>query len=131
MHDILNRIWEDLVSRISGPLSFRFILQPLMATIFAIRDGVRDARTGQPAYLWSLCTDSRNRPQRIRNGWRAISRVFAFGALMDVVFQVFVFRRVYPGEVLIVATALAIVPYVLLRGPAKRLAVAARLMRRA
>ncbi len=122
MYDILGRIWEDLGSRIYGPLSFRFILQPLMAATFAIRDGVRDARTGQPAYFWSLCTDPRNRSERIRHGWKSVSRVFVLGAVIDIIFQVIVFRWIYPGEVLIIATALAIVPYVLLRGPAKRVA---------
>ncbi len=130
MDDILARIWDDLGSRISGPLSFRFILQPLMAAIFAIRDGVRDAQTGQPAYFWSLCTDPRNRAQRIRNGWQAVSRVFVLGMVMDIVFQALVFRRVYPGEVLLVAATLAIVPYVLLRGPAKRVAQATGLIKR-
>ena len=122
MDDILNRIWEDLGSRIHGPMSFRFILQPLMAAIFAIRDGVQDARTGQPAYLWSLFTDPQNRSERIRHGWKAVSRIFALGVIMDTIFQIVVFRRLYPGEVLIVAATLAIVPYVLLRGPAKRIA---------
>jgi hypothetical protein len=122
MDDILGRIWDDLGTRIHGPMSLRFILQPLMATIFAIRDGVRDAQTGQPAYLWSLFIDPYNRSERIRRGWKAVSRVFVLGMVMDIIFQVIVFRRIYPGEVLIVAAALAIVPYVLLRGPAKRVA---------
>ena len=42
----LQRGWHDLVDRPSGPMSFRFILQPSMAAIAAIRDGVKDARTG-------------------------------------------------------------------------------------
>ena len=47
--------------------------------------------------------------------------MFALGVLMDVIYQWLVFRHVYPGEVLIVATGLAIVPYVLLRGPINRM----------
>jgi hypothetical protein len=122
MDEILGRIWEDLQGRIHGPMSFRFILQPLMATIFAIRDGFRDAQTGQPAYFWSLCSDPRNRRERLRHGWKAVSRIFVLGAAMDIIFQLIVFRWIYPGEVLIVAATLAILPYVLLRGPVKRLA---------
>lgn len=122
MDDILSRIWEDLGSRIQGPMHFRFILQPLMATIFAIRDGVQDARNGRPAYLWSLFTDPRHRAERIRVGWKAVSRIFVIGMAMDIVFQAIVFRRIYPGEMLIVAATLAIIPYVLIRGPVNRVA---------
>ena len=38
--DILQRLWTELVARPSGPMAFRFILQPVMGAIFAIRDGV-------------------------------------------------------------------------------------------
>ena len=62
MHDIATRFFGDLAGRIDGPMKIRFILQPIMAIVFAVRDG----------------------------------------------------RRV-------VAFVLAVVPYVLLRGPANRL----------
>src|SRR5580692_11620177 len=43
---IFQRIWHDLVARPDARMRFRFILQPLMAAIVAIRDGLRDARNG-------------------------------------------------------------------------------------
>ena len=43
----LERMWTDLVARPSGPESFRFYLQPIMATIAALKDGISDARTGR------------------------------------------------------------------------------------
>jgi hypothetical protein len=49
MDELLTRVWHDLGGRLDGPLHLRFFLQPLMATIFAIRDGVRDAHSGRPA----------------------------------------------------------------------------------
>ena len=122
MDEISSRIWEDLVGRIHGPLSFRFFLQPAMAIILALRDGIRDARNGEPAYFWSLFTDSTRRRDRIRSGWKGIARVFVLGVIMDVIYQLLELHRLYPGEALIVATALAIVPYVLLRGPVNRVA---------
>ena len=42
--ETFQRIWIDLIERPNGPMSFRFILQPLMAVIAAILDGRRDAR---------------------------------------------------------------------------------------
>ena len=56
MTDAIARFWPDLVGRLSGPMAFRFILQPAMATLFAIRAGLTDAREGRPFYLWTILT---------------------------------------------------------------------------
>ena len=42
--------------------------------------------------------------------------------MLDTVYQLWVFRWVYPGEVLVVAFVCAVVPYVLVRGPITRIA---------
>src|SRR5262245_35620693 len=43
--DVLLRIWHDAVDRPNGPMAFRFVLQPAMAALMALRDGIVDART--------------------------------------------------------------------------------------
>jgi hypothetical protein len=48
------RMWTNLTDRPSGPMAFRFILQPSMATIAAIRDGLHDGRTERSPYLWTI-----------------------------------------------------------------------------
>jgi hypothetical protein len=121
MDSFFGRIWEDLAGRVTGPMHFRLILQPAMATIFAIRDGIRDARNGEPAYFWSLFTERRDRNFRIRTGWKAVCRVFTFAIAMDVIYQLIALHFIYPGEVLLVAVSLAILPYLLLRGPINRM----------
>jgi hypothetical protein len=50
-----------------------------------------------------------------------VGKVFVLATILDVVYQFWVLRRFYPGESLIVALVLAIVPYLLLRGPVNRL----------
>ena len=35
MDDTLARIWEHLVGRLSGPFTFRLLLQPAMSSLFA------------------------------------------------------------------------------------------------
>ena len=35
----LGRLWTDILDRPTGPMMFRFILQPAMAIIAALRDG--------------------------------------------------------------------------------------------
>jgi hypothetical protein len=48
------RITENLSDRVSGPMHMRFLLQPIMATLLAIRSGLKDAKAGRPPYFWSL-----------------------------------------------------------------------------
>src|SRR6516225_9767278 len=47
----LPRFWHDLVDRSTGPMKFRLIMQPLMAAIFGIRDGLKYARTDRSPYF--------------------------------------------------------------------------------
>jgi hypothetical protein len=122
MEEALTRLWNDLIGRIGGPMSFRLLLQPAMALIFAARDGLKDAREGRPAYFYSLFTDPENRRSRLREGFKAVSRIFALAIIMDLIYQVIVLRWFYPLQALIVAFVLAFLPYILLRGPVNRIA---------
>lgn len=122
MEDIIARILENMADRVTGPMKFRLILQPLMAVIFAVRSGLRDAREGKPAYFWGLFTEPDKRREMLRDGWKSVGTVFILAVILDTVFQLVVFRWVYPGEALIVAMILAIVPYIVIRGPVNRIA---------
>jgi hypothetical protein len=115
------RIVENLFARLDGPLHFRFIVQPLMATIFAIVDGVKDAKAGKPAYFWGLLSTPIYRKEMVKEGWKSVGKIFILAIILDVVYQLRVHSTVYPGEILIVAFVLAIVPYLVLRGPINRL----------
>ena len=114
--------WHELVSRPDGPMAFRFYLQPAMATLFAIRDGIHDARDGQPAYFWGLFSGRTHARERLAHGWSAVRRVFYFALAMDVIYQLIALKALRPLEGLVIAFTLAVVPYVLLRGPANRIA---------
>lgn len=121
-HDLLSRMWEDLTARLGGPLSFRFVLQPVMAAIMGVRDGIKDARTGRSPYFWTVLHDSQMRNARLEEGLSATARILALGLLMDTIYQVWVLGTFYPTEAAIVALGFAFVPYLLIRGPAERLA---------
>ena len=116
MEDMWTRIAADLIARVSGPMKFRLVLQPIMASIFAIKAGLHDARAGQPPYFWSLFTDPAHRVGMLEDGWKSVGKVFVLALVLDVVYQIIVMRFVYPGEALITAVLLAIVPYLTLRG---------------
>jgi hypothetical protein len=114
--------WQEIAARPEGPLALRFYLQPLMATVFAVRDGFADARHGKPAYLWSVATDPAHRSERLRDGWKSICKVAIIAFMLDLMYQILVFRGHRPLQALVVATLLAVIPYAILRGPVNRIA---------
>jgi hypothetical protein len=122
MEEMLSRFWGDLMARVGGPMTFRLILQPIMAAIFAFRGGLKDAREGRPAYFWAIFADPAQRREMLRDGWKSVGRVFIFAIVMDGIYQFIVLRWFYPLEALIVAIVLAICPYLLIRGPVNRIA---------
>jgi hypothetical protein len=119
--DQLVRGWEQLMGRLSGPMKLRFILQPASAVFLAVRAGLKDVREGRPPYLWACITDSRHRREHLRRGWRDIGKVFVIAVLLDCLYQIFVLREFHPPQALIVASTLALMPYVILRGPVNRI----------
>jgi hypothetical protein len=122
VEDIFARAWDNLLGRLGGPLSFRFLIQPAVAALVGIVAGVRDAQAGRPAYFYAIFTDTAHRSDRLRECWGAVWRVFVVAAMLDIVYEIIVFKTIYPGETLIVAFSLAVVPYVVVRGPANRIA---------
>ena len=92
MEDLLTRFVENLLGRVSGPMKFRLILQPLMAIIFAVRSGLKDAKEGRPAYFWAVFTDPANRQDMLRDGWKSVGKIFIIAIIIDLVYQLIVFR---------------------------------------
>ena len=119
---MISRGFEQLLGRASGPLHLRLVIMPTVVTILAIRAGLRDARVGEPAFLWGIISDASQRRQRMLAAWRDVTRIFIVALVLDTVYQLMVLRAYYVVQALIVAVACAIVPYVLVRGPATRLA---------
>lgn len=112
---------DGLIARIDGPMSLRFLLQPLMALFFAYRDGWHDAREGRSPYFWALFTEPGHRREMLESGWKSIGKVFIIAIVLDLVFQYIVFRDFRPVGALVAGVILALVPYLLLRGPVNRL----------
>ena len=121
MDEVLKRVWDNLIARFVGPLSFRLIVQPAVASILAIRAGRADAREGRPAFFWTALTDARSRRRLLEEGWKDVRTVFILAAVLDSIYQLIVHHGVHVLELLIVVTVLALVPYVLIRGPVNRI----------
>lgn len=120
-HDVTAHFWNDLVSRPAGPLAFRFILQPTMAALLAVRDGYHDAKTGRPPYLHTMITDRTQRAALCLEGLRAVLRVMIFAAVMDAIYQLIELNGFQPLQLVFIVFTLAFLPYLILRGPADRL----------
>src|ERR1700761_4559740 len=104
MDPMIARISNNLVARVTGPMHFRLLLQPGVATFFAIRDGLKDAREGEPPYFWGLFTDKHERELMVKDGWKSVGKVFILAMVLDLVYQLIEHRwTVYPGEAVLVA----------------------------
>ena len=121
MEEIWQRFINDFVNRLDGPMHFRFIVQPLMAVIFATIDGIKDAKLGKAAYAWAVFSNSEHRRELLKDGWKHFGKIFILAIVLDVIYQLKVHRTILPLEILIVALVLAVLPYVLMRGPANRI----------
>jgi hypothetical protein len=121
IEEYLLRDWHMLVGREHGPLSFRMVLQPLVAAALAIRPGLQDARGGRRPFGWTLVAEASERNALMREGWKDVRRLFAVAITMDVIYQIIVFHTVYPIQALVVAAILAIPTYVFTRGLTNRI----------
>ena len=122
LEEAFARGWENLVGRWGGPMSFRFLIQPAVAILFAIRAGLKDARQNEPPFLWAVLSNPGSRQERLRQVWKDVGTVFIVALILDSIYQVIVHAGIFTLELLITATVLALVPYVVSRGLVTRIA---------
>lgn len=113
---------EELPQRFTGTGRMRFILQPMLAILLGIREGLVDARVGNPPYLFGLLFHTGRRRELMQSGVAAVSTLLAMGMILDVVFQFILYRAVHPGAALVVGPILICVPYSVSRALTNRLA---------
>jgi hypothetical protein len=122
MDDLWMRIADGIADRVGGPMKLRVLMQPMMATVLAMRAGLRDAKTGAPPYFWSLLFTPGHRREMLRNGWQSVGKLFCVAFFLDVVYQFIEQPVIRLRAAIFIAVLLAIVPYLLLRGLVTRLA---------
>jgi hypothetical protein len=120
--DELNRLLRNIAARPGGPMTFRFVLQPSMAVLTALRDGLSDARLDRTPYLSAIVIGGESRSARLWEGIVSTARILILGVVMDVAYQLAFLDSFYPAESAAIAILLAFLPYALLRGPLARLA---------
>lgn len=117
--------FADLPRRLTGPGRFRFVLQPLVATLLGVAAGRADARAGRPPYLWALAFHAEHRGAMLRESCRSLANVVLTGVLADSVSQWLILGTSYPGAALLVGPVLIAIPYSITRALANRVATAA------
>ena len=123
---VFSEMWSGLLCRTTGPLKFRFVLQPVIATLLAVRSGLKDSQEGKPPFFWAFCEDPAERKQLIHDCWKSVGKIFILAFVLDSIYQVVVLRWIYLVDALMVAFLLAIIPYVIVRGPVNRIATATK-----
>jgi hypothetical protein len=122
LYMLSHRFWPDLVARLHGPGRMRFILQPTVAIILGARDGVKDARGGNPPFLWGLVFRRSDRPGLMRSALASVRNLIAIAILLDIISQLLIFHIVHPGAALVVGPVLIAWPYAASRALANRTA---------
>ena len=119
--DQVAQYFAELFGRTDGPLTFRLVLQPLVATFLGVRAGIRDARAGAPIYGWELVSNPAHRRDLVRDGWKDVGKVFIFAVLIDIIYEIVVFKGLKLGQPMIMGLVLVLPAYLLTRGPVNRL----------
>jgi hypothetical protein len=122
LYFLSRRFIDDMAARLHGPGRLRFILQPLAAIVLGARDGVKDARAGNPPFLWDLFFQSSNRSRLMRSALASVRDLVAVAILLDVVAQLLIFRMVHPGAALVLGPVLIALPYATSRALTNRIA---------
>jgi hypothetical protein len=122
LFETIARGLENLLGRFGGPMSFRLLMQPAVAIFFATRAGIRDARENKPTFLGCALSNPRSWSPRMRQSWRDVGAVFIVALVLDAIYQIVVHSGIFTLEMLITATVLALVPYMVFRDLVSRVA---------
>lgn len=111
----------EMFPRLTGPLGFRFIVQPLAAAFLGMRDGRRDNRSGEAPYFLDLLIHPHNRRRKLNSGIAALLVPITIGIVLDLVAQQLIFEQIRVFQAVVVGTFLIGLPYVVVRGLANRM----------
>ncbi len=120
--EVWHRQWQDLTGRpadrcrSASSCSPSWRASPRYMTASAMR-----ALAARP-FSGPFLRTQRNAQGACKGGLVSTARIILLGLGMDTIYQLKELGRFYPGEAVIIALALAFVPYLLLRGPINRIA---------
>jgi hypothetical protein len=110
-----NSIAEGIIARIVGPMSLRFVFQPLVGLLLGARDGVRDAKAGEPPFIFDLIVNRANRRIKLASLFTSLSKTIIIAVVLDLIAQYLIFGQVHITGALAIAAVILVVPYSLAR----------------
>jgi hypothetical protein len=120
-------VMEGLVARVAGPMSLRFVFQPLIGLLLGIRDGMMDARRGEPPFILDLITNNENRKEKLSSLLTSLSKTVLIAVVLDVIAQYLIFGQVRITSAIMIAIIILIVPYSTARAITNRIITKRRL----
>jgi hypothetical protein len=116
-----DQIVNNIIATITGPLGFRFILQPTVAILLAIRDGRIDAQLKKAPFLFDSITNPTHRRTNIRSALRSILTSIIVGIITDAIAQHLIFHQVRIVSAVFVGCIVISLPYLIMRGLTNRI----------
>ncbi|MCE5198071.1 MAG: hypothetical protein ABFD54_13205 [Armatimonadota bacterium] len=117
----LGPIAEGFVRRLGGFGRMRLFIQPIFAIALGIRDGLHDAKEGEPPYLIGILFHAERRRVLISSTMKNILIPFIIGVILDLISQYFIFQRVRIIAAIFVGFLLIGLPYSIARGVTNRI----------
>lgn len=109
------------IARIAGPMGLRFVFQPLVGLLLGARDGMADAKAGEPPFIFDLIVNRENRKAKLASLFKSLSKTIIIALVLDAIVQYLIFDQVRITSAVIVAVMILIVPYSLARAITNRI----------
>lgn len=106
---------EGVAARVVGPMGLRFVFQPLVGLLLGVRDGMMDAKAGEPPFIFDLIVNRKNRKAKLASLFKSLSKTIIIALVLDAIVQYLIFDQVRITSAIIVAVMILIVPYSLAR----------------
>ena len=112
---------DYLIELISGPGTFRFLIQPVLAIVMGVRDGRNDAKSSTPPILQLLLLQSGKRSETLKGTLKSIALPLILAVVLDSILQIYIFGIWRLQWALAVGVGLVGIPYILTRGITNRI----------
>jgi len=126
MQHLSTSVLDKIAARLTGAMSFRFILQPGIAVFLGARDGLLDAKAGTPPIIADIIFKPKPRERRLKSAFHRLLTPIVVATVLDAIAQYLIFKHITPLDALFVGTLVMGVPYALTRGVVNRIATAYR-----
>lgn len=114
-------VMEGLIARVAGPMSLRFVFQPLIGLLLGVRDGMRDAKAGEPPFILDLINNNENRKEKLSSLLTSLSKTVLIAVVLDIIAQYLIFSQVRITSAVMIAIIILVVPYSIARAVTNRI----------